>query len=462
MLCKGKLHRQLATCLPTAVLSIGALVSAGCYQVCCDTCTLGTSNHAFPVHVEHGTRRTTAGDQVAYSLFMPQPSESLAAPPYPAVVISHGFARSKRFHANTACALAERGIVVLTPDLISLLGGEEAQQRNIENLVDHVRWLRTRATAESDPLFDLLDPGRIGLVGHSAGVAISLEAAIELNEAGESVDALMLLDGVPWARTVDRAEELRELAFASVRSEPSACNAEGAIRDVLARLPFATEDILVVGGSHCDPENPTDLLCRLACGGSNEQARGAYQELIGAFLGDALAAPDMGSTGIHWGNRFVLVLYPLLALLAAEQGMAMVRSSDGIKSLASILAGLLLVVSLAAQIYSCTLIARKKDFNRRLTDTVAARSEGAVVTDVWWVPQALSRIFYEKQFFYAPSQALLQDLGRRLLAENVSSVLFVTSANNRPPATNTSRVDDNGLGFFTLDVVPLELSTGNR
>jgi pimeloyl-ACP methyl ester carboxylesterase len=233
-----------------------------------------------------------AGDQVAYSLFIPQPGESLAAPPYPAVVISHGFARSKRFHANTACALAERGIVVLTPDLISLLGGEEAQLRNIDNLVDHVHWLRTRVATEGDPLFDLLDPERIGLVGHSAGGAISFEAAIELAEADECVDALMLLDGVPWARTVDRASELPELAFASVRSEPSACNAEGAIREVLTRLPFMTEDILVVGGSHCDPESPSDLLCRITCGGSSEQARAAYQELVGAFLGDAFAAPD--------------------------------------------------------------------------------------------------------------------------------------------------------------------------
>jgi pimeloyl-ACP methyl ester carboxylesterase len=273
-------------------LAIGVLGIAGCHPHCCETCAVEPGGQAFSVRVEHGTRRTTAGDHVAYSLFMPQPSELSAAPPYPAVVISHGFARSKRFHANTACALAERGTIVLTPDLISLLGGEEAALRNIENLIDHVRWLRSRATAYGDSLFGLLDPGRIGLLGHSAGGAISFEAAIELAEAGEGVDALMLLDGVPWARTVDRASELPELAFASVRSEPSACNADGAILDVLARVPFATEDILVVGGSHCDPEHPTDPLCRLACGGSNEQARAAYQELVGAFVGDALAAPD--------------------------------------------------------------------------------------------------------------------------------------------------------------------------
>ena len=292
MTCASTHVRHFVTCLQTTALISGAFFLAGCHPVCCDTCGLEPRTQAFCVHVEHGTRRTTAGVGVSYSLFMPQPSVSLAAPPYPAVVISHGFARGKRFHANTACALAECGIVVLTPDLISLLGGEEAQLRNIENLVDHVRWLRSRTMGEDDPLFGLLDSQRIGLVGHSAGGAISLEAAIELDEAGEGVNALMLLDGVPWSRTVERAGELQELAFASVRSEPTVCNAEGAIRDVLVRLPFATEDILVVGGSHCDPENPTDLLCRVACGGCDEQARAAYQELICAFLGDALSGPD--------------------------------------------------------------------------------------------------------------------------------------------------------------------------
>ena len=187
---------------------------------------------------------------------------------------------------------------MLTPDLISLLGGEEAQLRNIENLADHVRWLRTRATAEGDPLFGLLDPGRIGLLGHSAGGAISLEAAIELDEAGESVDALMLLDGVPWARTVDRAADLPELAFASVRSEPTACNADGEILEVLTRLPFTTDDILVVGASHCAPENPTNLLCKVVCSGNDEQARSVYQELLCALLCEALSAPGIsGSSG---------------------------------------------------------------------------------------------------------------------------------------------------------------------
>jgi dienelactone hydrolase len=280
--------------LRTAGLTTGAVAMVVCLSACCDVCSVESTGQAFSVQVEHGTRRTAAGDRVPYSLFMPQPDETLAAPPYPAIVLSHGFARHKRFHRNTACALAERGIVVLTPNLTSLLGGVCAQLRNIENSADHVRWLRSRAADENDPLSGLLDPDRIGLVGHSAGGAISFEAAIELANAGEAVGAVVLMDAVPWTRTVERANELREVAFVSMRSEPAPCNSHGKILEMLAGLSFRTEDILIVGATHCDPENPTDLLCEIACCGSDEQARAAYQELLCAFLQDALSAPDVG------------------------------------------------------------------------------------------------------------------------------------------------------------------------
>ncbi len=283
--------RPIAAYLMTYVLAIGILAIVGCHPGFCGSGAVEPVVDAFGVYVQHGTRRTTAGDQIPYSLFVPQRAELSTTMRHPAVVISHGFARSRRFHANTAHALAERGIIVFTPDLVSLLGGEQAQLRNIENLVDHVEWLRSRAVADGDPLFGLLDPDRIGLVGHSAGGAISFEAAMDLNQAGEGVLALMLLDGVPWARTVERAGELGGLEFATVRSEPDGCNAEGAILELLGRLTNVAEDILVVGGSHCDPEHPTDVLCRLACGGSGEQPREAYQELICAFFGEALDAP---------------------------------------------------------------------------------------------------------------------------------------------------------------------------
>lgn len=289
----GNVERPPSTCGAGTIALITAMITMfGCHKVGHDVCELNAVSQTFAVNVERGTRLTTAGDEIAYSLFIPQRAGHLTTPPYPAVIISHGFARNQRFHHDTACALAQRGIIVLTPNLVSLLGGEQARERNIVNLVDHVRWLRARTQAQSDTLYGLLDRQRLGLVGHSAGGAISIEATIELDQMDEDINALMLLDGVPWTRTLDRAGELQEVAFASARSEPAACNADGSIRQFLARLPFVTSDILVVDASHCDPENPTDLLCRLACGGSRDQARTVYQELIQTFLGDALLIPS--------------------------------------------------------------------------------------------------------------------------------------------------------------------------
>ena len=185
---------------------------------------------------------------------------------------------------------------MLTPDLTCLLSGERGQLRNIQNLADHVRWLRSRAADPLDSLFGLIDPSRIGLVGHSAGGAVSFEAAIDLADAGEAVSAVMLMDAVPWERTVDLAGELQIESFASVRSEPSPCNGHGQILDLLNGMSFTTEDVRIVGASHCDPENPTNLLCKIGCRGSDDLAREAYQELLYAFLYEALAAPDLGAT----------------------------------------------------------------------------------------------------------------------------------------------------------------------
>ncbi len=288
--------RRLGDWLRAAVLVIGGVIITLGSSACCDVCHLDSASQAFDVDVERGTRRTAAGDRVCYSLFTPDPDDTLPAPPYPGVVISHGFARSGRFHRDTACALAERGIVVLTPDRTVSLRGRNAEQRQIDNLVDHVCWLRSRAADADNSLFGLLDPGRVGLVGHSAGGAISFEAAIDLADAGEAVQAVMLLDGVPWARTLERAGDLQDVPFCSARSEPAPCNARGQILDLLDGLSFSTVEILVVGGTHCDPENPTDWLCRLLCDGSNERARAVYQELLYAFLFDALDAPDFGAS----------------------------------------------------------------------------------------------------------------------------------------------------------------------
>jgi pimeloyl-ACP methyl ester carboxylesterase len=250
----------------------------------------------FRVAVETGRRSTARGDKVAYDLYVPQAAAGLPVPPWPAVVLDHGFARSKDRHSTTARFLAERGIAVLVANLVSLLGGESAQLANVTNTRDHLVWLKARSAALGDPLFGLVDPERIALAGHSAGGAVVFEAA-----AGEArVRAVILLDAVPWPRTIVAAGGMTDMRLLSLRSEPSACNAQGSVKRLLANLSFASDDVRIVGGTHCDAEDPTNGSCRLFCGGTSDETRAVYRRLFFLFVTDALDVPPVEAMPYSW------------------------------------------------------------------------------------------------------------------------------------------------------------------
>jgi pimeloyl-ACP methyl ester carboxylesterase len=253
--------------------------------------------------VEEGMRRTSSGDVVAYSLFVPQALEGVAAPPWPTVVLNHGFARNKAYQRNNALYMAQRGILVMTPDMVSLLGGESAQLQNIANTLDHVEWLRQRAADPDDLLFGLIDPDRMALAGHSAGGAVSFEAAIDSQASAGPVAAVVLLDAVPWDRTIERAGQMQPLALASLRSEPSACNRNGQVLDVLQGLSFPVRDVRIINATHCDPENPSDCLCGITCGPASPSGKALYQELMYLSLRDSFGLPPLEGEPASYAAR---------------------------------------------------------------------------------------------------------------------------------------------------------------
>jgi pimeloyl-ACP methyl ester carboxylesterase len=154
----------------------------------------------------------------------------------------------------------------------------------------------------------LVDPRRVFLCGHGAGGALALEAAIELAQLGTPAAAVVMLDALPWPRTVVRAgsEFFVDLTLLiSLRGEPSALwNGGGAALGVLRAPRIAAGsgatvcDVLIRGARHCDFVRDSGgalagcLLSLVGLAGPKAGADAADELLLAI----ALDAPSVGGT----------------------------------------------------------------------------------------------------------------------------------------------------------------------
>jgi pimeloyl-ACP methyl ester carboxylesterase len=204
---------------------------------------------------------TLAGRPTQVDVFAP------AVPAHSAVVLVHGFMRTRATMAGHAEALAREGVVALAPDMPFWSDSRE----NARALVDLVAQLRRGEIA--GPI------ERVVLVGFSAGGLAALLAASAPGVVGYvGLDAFDRPGGVGL-------EAARQLKVPSklLRAPPSFCNAYGISAPWASALPAPTEDRVLDGATHCDFESPTDRACTLFCGGTDgERQRIVRQTLIEA------------------------------------------------------------------------------------------------------------------------------------------------------------------------------------
>ncbi len=204
---------------------------------------------------------------------------------------------------------------------------------------------------------------------------------------------------------------------------------------------FAAAPLLVVGLVRRREDSPASASDRIV-------GWSLHLTLAYALLYFALT-PVRNTTGIHWGNRYLLELYALLAVPCAAALHTFWRGGSRARSAAALL-GLLAVGSVALQVFSLDLLRRKLEFVDRLERAVRDRPEQVILTDQWWLPQTLAHEFFDRSTFYLPSRESSRILLERLAQRGIGAFLFVTTDVGRPPEPSARVIDDGGLGFFSL------------
>ena len=165
----------------------------------------------------------------------------------------------------------------------------------------------------------------------------------------------------------------------------------------------------------------------------------------------AAAAPGLGSSGLHWGNRFLLILYPVWSLLAAVNLEQWGRRGGGgwrswrLWSLAAVIA-----LSVGAQLFSVELLRRKKEFSHRLNGIVAARPEQVVVTSERWAGHELHRVFYDKPVFHLANPRAMDALRQKLKQAGYDRYLYLTRRQRVVGPRPVGEIRDGGLNWYGM------------
>jgi dienelactone hydrolase len=288
------LQAVLALALSAGSLAAAAPEDAGPLAV-------GTSSVMAPVG---------GGTQLATDLYFPQ-----AGGPYPALVLRHGFLRSKQNFVNWGKHLASRGFVAIIPT--SRAPAQPNPAVDSDDMLAVIAWARAQSQQPGSPLHGKIDGARLAVVGHSAGGLASALAASK----DSTLRAAVLLDPVDVGGAGATAAPVTKVPVAVLLAEPGVCNVQSTYLPIFPTFGGPRLGLKVIKAQHCAPEDPSDGLCELACGGgATAEQRTAFRRYATAFLEaylrcDAAAFPYVGGAAAQAD--------PAIALLPQSQGLTL-------------------------------------------------------------------------------------------------------------------------------------------
>jgi hypothetical protein len=240
---------------------------------------------AGPLTVTRSNLGSTEGGSIGGYVVVPD-----GAGPYPLIVASHGWSADADQQVGWGKQFASWGFVVVAPSFPSTLTPDDQTDATI---------IETLAKSYADPTYTSaaqgkVEPGRLGLEGHSAG-----GLATTLASAAIHPQATVLFD--PVDSNSDGQKALATLCnpLLGAFANPSSCNDNEAWWPYAGSSPGTQVLFHVVDSTHCDGENASRSLCGAVCGGvadttrQAEYARYATAFFLAELAGDTAAAASL-------------------------------------------------------------------------------------------------------------------------------------------------------------------------
>lgn len=198
----------------------------------------------------------------------------------------------------------------------------------------------------------------------------------------------------------------------------------------------------------------TALLCLPPPEGRPENARKMLRQTLLLFgLSYTLLAPEISTQGIHWGARFLLPLYPGLALLGTD-ALSRLQPSPSRMFRLSLL--LLIILSFGLQVISLHLLNIRKQWSAQFTHAIEQTEEPVIITDVWWAGHAAWSQVLQRPIYLVRTPEDLQSLRERLSEHPIETALFLTRPSEHTPEQASSlRIP--GAQYWDLAWYPISL-----
>jgi 4-amino-4-deoxy-L-arabinose transferase-like glycosyltransferase len=168
-------------------------------------------------------------------------------------------------------------------------------------------------------------------------------------------------------------------------------------------------------------------------------------------------------TGIVWGPRYFITVLPLATILSMLAANELREAAGGAPRLAILLTTAAIAVSVAFEAHGFSLLHRKLVATAGLARLL--RSEPSVlVTDVFWLPEEMAQLFFEKNILMPPNGPELAAALEALRAHGVTEFSYVTSPLYhssdprtfqllRPLAVRRVRYVSRDVPLLTVDVI---------